>query len=1077
MKCVRLSLLQLLFIGGVCLFAQPPALGAESDRPALRPPRARSLNVYQRRALRNLRGPEAPTIDSIDLLVVRVSFSDLDFQAPHDSLYFANEIRHVNEYFTGASRGRFIVRCDLYPEVVQLTRSEKYYGEDGVWDERVVEMLMDVVEVTDATIDYSLFDAFAVIHAGAGQETDFNGDSPGQLWSGFIDPEEMTEILADTLGTPGVPTGDTVAGDTVYVDNLMVWPEDASQDGMTFGSLGIYAYQIGLRIGMVPLFDTTPSGYPDSQGIGAFGLMGYGLYNAAGFIPAFPCAFHRYLMGWVAPVDVSSEERITIADINTGGEGDTTLVRIPISATEYFLLANRVHDADFDSTFDFIDVGGDDPIPENVDTLLGAEFDFFLTSSTNPFVYVEGPGGEEVRKVLTGSGLMIWHIDERVITQKLASGRRPEDDPARKGVDLEEADGIQDLDRPGGAHAFGSYYDSFREGGNARFGIDTDPSSANNARVRTGIIIDEISGPAPVMTFTVRFQRPFVEVWADMAGGATDLSPVPVDLDGMNGEELVVPAGEGRLYVVAAAGEGGWDGSVETLVYVPGVTWAASPVFADMTGDGAPEIFITSTEYSLYAFTASGEAYPIDDDVSPGVVFVSDTLSSAPMACEVDGDQYPEVILLAQKGESIWMYVVGSSIDLPGTDWHSISPEVSSLRLGDGILASHTCRGTAVEITRDEHEGFFYIAGYPDAHEIILVANFIPLFTKGLPALHIRPDFFVVPIGTIARQSYLFTPASGDIDGNGSDEMVCAVPGVGLIYYSPRFNSVHDRSLRGVRPSPPALADIGRDGVLETIVRDETHLYICTGFGTLWNEWPVGLPEAVTASEGSNPPPPPVAGDLDGDGRGEVLFTAGGDLHAYEADGIPVDGWPLPGAGDGSGSPALLRGVDEDLYVFSASSPARVEGTGITGPFSGTPRTSLLRYHIGVPYSHDQSWPFYRRDAGGSGRQAPSSHQGGASTFVDAHSFICYPNPASAGTVTVRLVINGAAEVRVRILTVEGEAVIDRERNHSWAEGSSVPFEEEISTDSMSSGVYICHIDVEGGGRSWSGARKFAVVR
>ena len=103
----------------------------------------------------------------------------------------------------------------------------------------------------------------------------------------------MEAVLADTLGTPGVPTNDLVAGDTFYVDNVMVLPENASQDGLIFGSLGIYAYQIGMRLGMIPMYDTTPSGYPDSQGIGAFGLMGYGLYNASGFIPAFPYAFHR----------------------------------------------------------------------------------------------------------------------------------------------------------------------------------------------------------------------------------------------------------------------------------------------------------------------------------------------------------------------------------------------------------------------------------------------------------------------------------------------------------------------------------------------------------------------------------------------------------------------------------------------------------------------------------------------------------------------------------------------------------------------------------------------------------------
>lgn len=1051
--------------------ARSPALGVPSDRPELVPPRARSINVYQRRALRNLRGAEVPTIDSIDLLVIRVSFSDRDFGNPHDSLYFANEIRHVDEYFTGASQGRFTVRWNLYPDVVQLTRPEGYYGEDGVWDVRVVEMLMEVVEVTDSAIDYSLFDAFAIIHAGAGQETDFNGDSPGQLWSGFVDPEEMTEVLADTLGTPGVPTEDTVAGDTVYVDNLMVWPEDASQDGMIFGSLGIYAYQIGLRIGMVPLFDTTPSGYPDSQGIGAFGLMGYGLYNAAGFIPAFPCAFHRYLMGWVTPVDVSGEGEIRITDINTGGGNDTTLVRIPISSAEYFLIANRVHDADFDSTFDFIDVGDDDPIPENVDTLRGAEFDFFLTSSTNPEVYVEGPGGVKVKKVVTGSGLMIWHIDETVITEKLAIGRRPEDDPARKGVDLEEADGIQDLDRPGGTHAFGSYFDSFREGGNTRFGIDTEPSSANNAEVRTGIIIDEISAPAPVMTFTVHFELPLEAVRGEMDGNIRNLSPIPVDLDGVGGEELVVPLDEGSIVVAGEADEGSWDGGAETLCSISGVTWAGSPVFADIDGNGTREIFITSTECSLYAFTAAGDVYPIDDDASPGAVTVSDTLCSAPMVCEMDGDQYLEVIVLAQHDDSVWMYVVGCSIDLTGTDRRVVSPAVKAQRLVEGTLISHTALGH-MDLTSGSQEGLYFATVSPTGN---LRAYFLILLDSGAPL----PEGACISAGGrlgVSVPEHLLTPAAGDIDRDGFDEMVLTFPGLGVIYTNPGGVNGTTR-LEGARPSSPVLADIDLDGVLETVVRDETALYVFTGFGVLLNDWPVALPGAVTGVKPAETPPPAVVGDLDGDGRDEVLFSAGGDLHAYELSGLPVNGWPLPGAGDGSGSPALLAGTGDELYIFSVSSPLRVEGTGITGPASGASRTSLLRYHAGVPYSNTMSWPFYRRDAGGSGRQEPSSSQGTASTIVDERSFICYPNPATAGKVTVRIVIHRLAVVRIHILNLEGEVVIERFNSHQYSTGSSVPFEEEISTDSMSSGIYICHIEVKGGGEVWTGARKFAIVR
>ena len=45
--------------------------------------------------------------------------------------------------------------------------------------------------------------------------------------------------------------------------------------------------------------------------------------------------------------------------------------------------------------------------------------------------------------------MLIWHIDESIIQQRIASGRGINDDPLEKGVNLMEADGAQDI---GGRH-------------------------------------------------------------------------------------------------------------------------------------------------------------------------------------------------------------------------------------------------------------------------------------------------------------------------------------------------------------------------------------------------------------------------------------------------------------------------------------------------------------------------------------------------------------------------------------------------------------------------------------------------
>ncbi len=484
------------------LIPGPASSRAPDAAPGVRAvlPRAQSVGPYQRSSIEKLlRGASVP-VDSLDVIVFMVDFADRSFSEDHDVAYVENELRHLREYYRGASRDVFHPRTTLYSATVTLSGNEGYYGADDLWKERMAELLIELVQKTDASVDFSQYDAFAIIHAGAGQETDFNGDSKYQIASGFVNPREMAEALEDTLGTPGVPTNDLAGGSAFQIDNLMVWPEESSQDGYTFGSLGLYAYQMGLRIGMLPLYDTTPDPYPDSQGIGNFDLMSYGIYNALGFVPAFPSAFNRYLMGWVEPVVVESDGAVRLADASSMSTLDTTLVKIPINASEYYLVENRVHDANFNGRFDFGDANGNG-VPENDESLAGAEFDFFLTATTN--IRPDPVGVPD--SVITGSGLMIYHVDEAALRRALETGRYPNDDRSWKGIDLEEADHVQDLDTPAGGFAYGSFYDSFRRGNNDRFGSATDPSTTDDAGVRTGIEISEISAAGHYMTFRTGF--------------------------------------------------------------------------------------------------------------------------------------------------------------------------------------------------------------------------------------------------------------------------------------------------------------------------------------------------------------------------------------------------------------------------------------------------------------------------------------------------------------------------------------------------------------------------------------------
>ena len=87
--------------------------------------------------------------------------------------------------------------------------------------------------------------------------------------------------------------------------DFSVVPEAGSQDFQTIGTLGIWAFEAGSRLGLLPMFDSTPSGFNDSQGVGNFCVMAYGLWigpqGLDGYVPSFPCAFNRMIAGWIDP--------------------------------------------------------------------------------------------------------------------------------------------------------------------------------------------------------------------------------------------------------------------------------------------------------------------------------------------------------------------------------------------------------------------------------------------------------------------------------------------------------------------------------------------------------------------------------------------------------------------------------------------------------------------------------------------------------------------------------------------------------------------------------------------------------
>ncbi len=621
------------------------------------------------------------------------------YYAAHDSIYFDHLFRDVADYYHDVSGGLFTFHYDVHPRVVNLPQPMGYYGNHPQQGEQSVLLSATVVDSLDGEIDFSAYDTFVLVHAGAGEETDILSNSPEQVYSTYLDADDFREAFEDSiLAQPYIASADFPGGEGI--DQVLILPECEFQDSFggfdgRYGSLGVYCFEVGQRLGMLNLSGFTSTGFLGSRGIGEFGLMGYGLFVGLGYIPPHPCAYNKMLMGWLTPMEL---------DAMTGGPVSLTpcerttdpaaALKVNITGQEFWLAAYRLQDPDGNRDFSFPgDLNGNgipdfynadneagqhqpagetfDPTEDIRERLQGAEWDFFMSENSARARWERG----------AGSGVFIWHVDEGVIRDNFARGGTSFNvDPAHKAVDLEEADGIQDLDsRTPSPYVLGGDDDSFRGEGNSVFGPHTRPDTRTATGVPTGVLMQGFSDvvldstafiatidlgvtpPDTIMGFTYADTIHFEVTRA--ASQVATLQPVAhrelpagvdlrgshvllADLDGNATREIILSAPGGRVYAFDGRLNGfldqdGDSTTVEPLAVAthdgaPVPCWNPPAAAGDVDGDGESEI-ILSAPAGLYAFNADGS--PVR------VVPEGHGLYAAPGACAL-----PPVLIPTDRG-------------------------------------------------------------------------------------------------------------------------------------------------------------------------------------------------------------------------------------------------------------------------------------------------------------------------------------------------------------------------------------------------------------------------------------------
>lgn len=444
---------------------------------------------------------------------------------PHNAQYFENHLEFAKNYFRKVSGGKLNVAYKVLPQVLTVSKNMREYSPSPTNQTdytnlgKFAEEVWQLAGTTFGNVDFSKYDLFTIFHAGVGADIAKTSIAANRdLPSLYLGQKAFKKIFGESFSGFPVNSGNFLITNTMILPSTESYEEEINNEiflrEITIN--GLLAANIGSYLGLPDLFNTATG----STAIGRLGLMdGDAMFAYGGVFPPEPSAWEKIYLGWAEPVVVNpAAVNLNVVARLATSANDTTILKIPINSTEYFLVENRQRDVNKDGV--------------NINYKIGSQtFSFKAEKDTGRFRYYDV---DTLRGVITdvdefdwavpGNGIVIWHIDENIINAKIADNKINAD-LERKGVDVEEADGIQDLGEKftliTGETVYGeaTQQDMWYSGNKSRyyknkFSPDTKPNTNSNTGANSLITMENFSTPANKMSFRVNFSSGNIKLLA-----------------------------------------------------------------------------------------------------------------------------------------------------------------------------------------------------------------------------------------------------------------------------------------------------------------------------------------------------------------------------------------------------------------------------------------------------------------------------------------------------------------------------------------------------------------------------------
>jgi hypothetical protein len=934
---------------------------------------------------------------------------------PHDSTYFKNKIRFVENYFRRVSNQKLTVTGVVYGQSkpITLTKPMRSYSPPTSTNDnrKLADLAIESWQIAHTLypeIDFSEYDAFVIFHAGAGRDVDLVSSlgynpTPYDIPSLYLDSAAFAAALGQSSFTG-------IVGN--YIKNTIILPETESRDlptssGTTklqLGINGMFAASVGSYLGLPDLFNTQNG----RSGIGQFGLMdGADIFAYSGLFPPEPNAWEKIYLGWVTPIPIrSSTANIVLPAVGLSNED--TVYQIPISSSEYFLVENRnrnpketgldikIADANGDtlwrhynqdtSGFRYYDVSGINGSIVDV-----SNFDWALIGET------DGTGKYD------GGGILVWHIDEKIIQNGLKTNT-VNADPDHRGVDLEEADGSKDI---------GQSYESLEAGSGTENGSPLDCWFDGNSAVIYKNIFDRSSfpnsnshsGAASLVTinnFSLRSQRMSmsVEIGSNVLQrdsvfhhSFANVSTFPTSTK----EHLYIPANDG-LYAYKN------DGT--SLVI------NTSAILSSAVSDNGAAVYKLSSTTEIVASVQDSTLRIFRISLTNGqssvdsIVFGS-RLTTSPCIAYLDS----VCILVGAESGSIYKLGINGGWILE----RSVGAEsVASIAL---LPASSSSNPYEYYFTCGNR-----IYGEQDSVDLPVSSN------KWILAAAVSP-----------KGNYIVAA-----EKNGSKV---------ISFSQSLLQKNFEISTTSSAIQEAAIADIDGDGEKDILIQSAANLSAFNRIGSLLDGFP------LSAKTGCEFTGTPLIVDFNGDTKPEIiLLTNDGEMWVYDGSGKLLSGFPVQVTSQGKAFPAIYTRSSDTLGIAILSENGSLDAFILNT--SVIAKTFYWWQHLGDErhLNADTSLTILK----------PLSTE-----FMPKSRVYNWPNPVYSHSTQIRYYTSEDANITITILDLSGMKIAELKGRGAAGMDNEVTWD----VSHIQSGIYLARVEARGANKNEVAIIKIAVVK